>query len=120
MNWIDIVSIVFVAVTMNHLGLIREIEHIYGHRLIVVNCPKCAAFWASLAYGLWGIHSFYEDFMQVLAISFLASYIAIWLELLEGFIDTLYTKLYDKIYSNTAYDADTAGADDGNPSGSVS
>ena len=95
---LDIASIVFISVTMNHLGLIREIEHIYGYRLKVINCPKCLAFWLTTIYGLWGIHSFYGEFARLLAVSFLASYSAIWLELFEGFIDTLYQKLYDKIY----------------------
>jgi len=43
----------------------------------------------------------------MLATSFLASYMAIWLELFEGYTDTLYAKLYDKIYST----ADTADDD---------
>lgn len=50
---------------------------------------------------------------MVLAISSLASYAAIWLELFEGYIDTLYKKLYDKIYSTTdTTDTDTLGTAD--------
>ena len=108
MEWSDIACIVFVCVTMNHLGLIGEIEHIYGHRIKVLNCPKCAAFWATVIYGLWGTASFCGDAALVLAVSFLASYMAIWLELFEGFLDTFYQKLYDKIYS--AAEDDTASA----------
>lgn len=118
--WIDIACIVFVCVTMNHLGLIGEIEHIYGHRLKVVNCPKCATFWATLLYCLWGISSFYGDIILVLAISFLASYIAIWLELLEGIIDTLYNKVYEKIFATDGDVTDPASPEQGNPDGSVS
>lgn len=40
---LDIVSIVFVAVTMNHLGLVGKIEEIMGFRIPVLNCPKCAS-----------------------------------------------------------------------------
>ena len=117
--WIDIASIVFICVTMNHLGLIEEIEHIYGHRIKVLNCPKCATFWLTTAYGLWVIHPFYREIISVLAVYFLASYVALWVELLEGFIDTLYLKIYGKIY-NTSDNTSAADSDDGYPAGSVS
>lgn len=104
MTWVDIASIVFVCVTMNHLGLIGEIERVIGKRLIVLNCPKCASFWLTFAYGLWGIRFFYGEFPKVLAVSFLASYCAIWLELFEGFIDTIYLKIYEKIYRDSTND----------------
>ena len=106
--WIDIVSIVFVCVTANHLGLIGKIEEIMGefpllkkfiekrNHIPVISCPKCFTFWSVLAYGLWSVG--FSDLPLLLAVSFLASYAAIWIELFEGFIDTLYQKLYDKIY----------------------
>ena len=101
--WLDIASIVFVCVTMNHLGLIKAIEEVTEHELPVINCPKCSTMWLTLLYML--ITS--NQLIASLAISFLASYTAIWLELFEGYIDTLYSKLYDTIYST----ADTT--DDG-------
>ena len=96
MNWIDIASIVFVCVTMNHLGLIRKIEEIRGE-LPILNCPRCSSFWCVLIYTLVTT----RHVIPSLAISFLCSYLAIWLELFEGYIDTLYNKLYDKIYPTT-------------------
>ena len=96
MDWIDIASIVFVCVTMNHLGLIGKLEELVG-RLPVIDCPKCSAFWATLAYTVWYVGV--SDLPLVLAISFFASYCALWLELLEAYIDTLYLKLYGKITS---------------------
>ena len=98
MNWIDIASIVFVCVTMNHLGLIRKIEEIRGE-LPIFNCPKCLSCWSVFIYELWSVG--FSDLPIILAISFLCSYLAIWLELFEGYIDTLYNKLYDKIYPTT-------------------
>ena len=108
MEWTDIACIVFSAVTMNHLGLIGGIERMTGIRIPVINCPKCATFWMTLCYGM-GKTGFpgIPEIPSVLAISFLASYTAIWLELLEGYTDTLYARLYDKIYPT----ADTADAD---------
>lgn len=102
-----------------HLGLIREIEHIYGHRLKVVDCPKCAAFWATLVYGLWAIRPFYGEYILILAISFLASYTALWLELIEGFIDVLYDKVYEKIYREPTDNAPAAGPDEADTAGSM-
>lgn len=98
MNWLDIASIVFVSVTANHLGLIGEMEHIYGHRIKVLNCPKCLSFWLTAIYGLWGTGPSYGEFARLFAISFLASYSSIWLELIEALIDNIYNKIYDKIY----------------------
>ena len=105
MDWTHVACIVFTCVTMNHLGLIGKLEEFWGE-FPILNCPKCSTFWCTLCYGLWGIKSFH-GVLPTLAASFLASYMAIWLELLEGYIDTLYAKLYDKIYPT----ADTADDD---------
>ena len=115
MDWIDIASIVFVCVTANHLGLVKAIEESTERDLAVVNCPKCSSFWSTLAYTIFVTH----EPISSLAISFLASYIAIWLELLEGYIDTLYLRLYDKIYP-TSDNTVAASPDKGNTPGSVS
>ena len=118
MNWSDIACIVFVCVTANHLGLIGAIEDKMGFRIPILNCPKCASCWFTLAYimGKMGF-SVIPQIPLVLAVSFLASYVAIWLELAEGYIDTLYLKCYGKIYGTSndtaaadAYDGDTAGS----------
>lgn len=101
--WLDIASIVFACVTMNHLGLIKAVEEITGYELPILNCPKCSTFWFTLTYSV----IIREEVTKMFAISFLCSYLAIWLELFEGYIDILYMKLYDKIYPA----ADTA--DDG-------
>ena len=118
MIWIDIASIVFVCVTANHLGLIKAIESVIKcNHLPIISCPKCFTFWSVLAYQ-WLVG--FTDAPLMLTISFLASYSAIWLELFEGFIDTLYMKCYEKIYPNTADDTAAADADNGNSAGTVS
>lgn len=122
MIWSDIACIVFACVTANHLGLISAIEDVTGWKIPVVGCVKCLTFWAVLGYGCYGIATngteLVTSAVTVLAVSFLASYIAIWLELLEGFVDKLYTKCYDKIYS-TEDDTAAADANDGNSCGSM-
>ena len=104
--WIDIASIVFVCVTMNHLGLIKAIEEKAGFEFTILCCPKCCTFWCVLLYSVFA----YKQILIPLAIYFLASYSATWLELFEAFIDTLYLRLYDKIttkYSDYTTAADT-------------
>ena len=104
---IDIACIVFACVTANHLGLIGTMEGILGKSIPILNCSKCASFWFTLLY-MVGNMGFLKipSIPSVLAISFLASYAALWLELLEGYIDTLFDRLYDKIFptDNTADD----------------
>lgn len=119
MEWLDVASIVFVCVTMNHLGLIGKLEDIYGGAIPVINCPKCSTFWFTLCYGI-GEMGFFEipQIPLILATSFLASYAALWLELFEGYIDTLYLRLYGKIYKTSDH-TPAADADAGNSAGSV-
>lgn len=93
--------------------------------LPIINCPRCFTFWATLVYGMVTVpcgspHGFDSIIPRLLAISFLASYSALWLELLEGFIDTLYMKLYEKIYPNSANDTLTAADFDGDTDCAVS
>jgi len=107
MNWIDIASIVFVCVTMNHLGLITAIEKHIGYEFPILDCVKCSSFWLTLLY----VGMMSGQLITTLAISFIASYTAIWLELFEGYIDTLYLRLYEKIYATSD---DTASADTNN------
>ena len=111
--WLDIAGIVFVCVTMNHLGLIGKLEEIMGE-LPILDCPKCCSCWCVCAYTLFVSH----EVITSLAISFLASYMALWLELFEGYIDTLYMKLYGKIY-NTSDDTASADTNDGNSESAV-
>lgn len=107
--WIDIASIVFICVTANHLGLISAIESATKTELYIIRCPKCFTFWAVLLYTSIVLH----DFVAMLAISFLCSYMALWLELLEGYIDTLYSKLYEKIYADITDNTPAADPDGG-------
>ena len=110
MNWLDVLMIVFSATVANHLGLVAAAESIIRHRLPVLNCPKCAAFWSVIVYGvavanfsLFTVHSS----LQILVVAFLSAWSAVWLDLLMGIIDKLYIKVYDTFYPT----ADTTDAD---------
>lgn len=113
--WSDIAGIVFVATTINHLGLISAIEGVIKRRLVVVNCPKCLSFWSCM-FWLTGSCSL----ITMLAVSLLASYSALWLELAEAYLDTLYMKLYEKITQPGGNVTAAADPNEGYPPGSVS
>ena len=89
-----VVCIVFSCVAANHLGLIDKIEEIIGCKLPIINCVKCFTFWSVLLYLVverWNV-------IEALALSFTMAYVAIWVELFMGFIDTIYNTLYGKIF----------------------
>jgi len=128
MNWLDVLMIVFSATAANHLGLVAAAESVVRHRLPILNCPKCAAFWLTLIYGLGceinftTTHHFvntndmvayhFEHILELLAVAFLSAWSAVWLDLLMGIIDQLYIKLYDTIYPTAdTTDTDAPGAD---------
>lgn len=111
MNWLDVLMIVFSATAANHLGLVAAAESVVRHRLPVLNCPKCAAFWLVLIYGCSvccdSIAALPPAIPEILAAAFLSAWSAIWLDLLMGIIDKLYIKVYDTFYPT----ADTTDAD---------
>lgn len=104
MDWKDIACIVFVCTAMNHLGLIKAIEDVSKMEIPIINCPKCLTCWSVFAYELWYVGL--SDIPMVLAISFLCSYLAIWLELIMYAIDTLYNRIYGILEDNNEEDRD--------------
>jgi len=122
MAWSDIAWIVVACTSANHLGLIAAVESLLHRRLPVVNCPKCLTFWSTLAYllacfltgddALLGgslIAAHLPAVPRMLAVSFLAAYSALWLELIMYFIDTLYNSIYDNIDKNNRKETDGEG-----------
>ena len=112
MNWLDVLMIVFSATAANHLGLVAAAESVVRHRLPVLNCPKCAAFWLVLIYGCSvccdSIAALPPTILKVFAAAFLSAWSAVWLDLLMGIIDQLYIKVYDTFYPTTdTTDTDT-------------
>ena len=105
MYWTDIVMLVLSATLANHLGLIEAVEGVIHHRLPILNCSKCASFWSVLVYSLL-VGS--EPIASV-AVSFVSAYAAVWLVLLYGYIDTLYNRWYENIYTEET--GDDAGAE---------
>jgi hypothetical protein len=119
MAWSDIAWIVVACTSANHLGLIAAVESLLHRRLPVVSCPKCLTFWSTLAYLLacflvgddaplrgGTIAAYLPAVPRMLAVSFLAAYSALWLELIMYFIDTIYNSIYDQISKDNREETD--------------
>lgn len=101
MHWTDIVMLMLSATLANHLGLVEAVEGVIGHRIPVLNCSKCASFWVVLICSLLSG----QGPIASVAVSFFCAYAAVWAELLFGYVDTLYNRLYESIYSKETGDA---------------
>lgn len=96
MMWADVAMIMFSSVMMIHMGLVDAILDVLGMRdrhVPVVTCPKCSTWWLSIAYMIATGH----DVILSVATSFLASYCAIWFDLLLGQMDVWYEYIYKRI-----------------------
>lgn len=115
MNWLYIPVITFSAVAVSHLGLVAAIERTVKHRLPIIGCPKCLAFWTSFGYGMLSGPDHLEDVLGMGAVALLAAWAAIWCELFMGFTDRLYLRCYEQIYPA----ADSPDADASDTGGTV-
>ena len=99
---LEIASILFSSVAINHLGLVAAVEKVIARHLPVINCPKCLSFWATLTYGCSvccdSIAALPSALPHLFALSLLCAWLAIWLDLAMGIIDQLYLYIYGKIY----------------------
>ena len=100
MVWSDVAMILFSCVAANHLGLIQAVEKVLDRELPIVNCSRCFSFWCVLSYMIVATN----EIIVPVATSFFCAALAPWLELLIGFTDILYNKLYDTIFSATEID----------------
>ena len=115
MDW-KVIALTFIAVAINHMGLVEAVEKVIGKRLLIVGCTKCAAFWMTLAYNLY----ISREVIPSAAMAFLYSYLALWLELLMGQVDSIYIKCYEKIVSNADAGKAATDPDEGDATGSLS
>lgn len=97
---VTVAMIVFICVSMNHLGLIEAIERMIGLKIPVVNCCKCSTFWFTTTFLVCEYHDI--GIITIIAIAFLVCIAAVWLELAMGILDTLYNRCYERIWNTTA------------------
>ena len=95
MMWLDVAAVVISAVLINYLGLIETVEKLIRHKLPILNCPRCLTFWSVL---IWLVINSHWHMAIIVATSFLASYLANWIELIFGLLDKVYEYIYQKNY----------------------
>ena len=111
-----VIAVAFIAVAINHMGLVAAVEKVIRHPLPVVDCVKCLTFWSVLACLLSSRYAVIPSVAMTLAFS----YMALWMELLWGLVDKLYMKCYEKIVSDSAAGEASAGSDASHPQDPVS
>lgn len=100
MTWFDVAMITFSCVMMIHMGLVDAIldaYNVHDKDIPVITCPKCSTYWCCLLYLILTRHKV----ILSVATSFLASYCAIWFDLLLGQMDVLYEDFYKRISCRT-------------------
>jgi len=100
MGYTALIPITIICVLANHMGLISTIEKILDKELLIVNCCRCSTFWFSVIYLTVTGH----NLIVAAAVSFVAAYLAMWLELLFGIIDRQYDNIYEKFFTNNTED----------------
>ena len=105
--WKDALLITVSCVLFVQMGLSDAIQDVLHLHIKPLSCPKCLAYWSTLAYLLL---SGYGGFAEVMAASFLFSYFALWLALVYDALAILYNKLYEYI-SKTSGAPEDAEAD---------
>jgi hypothetical protein len=106
MYWLNVLLLVLSCTLANHMGLVEAIEGVIKHKIPILNCSKCASWWSVLIYSLFVGRAVIAS----VAVSFICAYIAVWLELLFGFIDVIHNEIYESIYAEKADDkTDTEG-----------
>ena len=99
--WKEAAEIIIVCTLASQMGLIGAIENILRVQFRILSCPKCLAFWLSLVWHLFH----HRAIMNALAVSFLSSYVTLWICLLYDWTATAYNKIYKKIEKKTTASA---------------
>lgn len=85
------ILILISCVLFIQMGLSDAFQRVIKTNIDFLRCPKCFTFWVTLITLLikgYGIS-------EVISISFISAYIALWLSLAYDYLATLYNKLYE-------------------------
>ena len=92
----EAIVIMFCCVMSIHMGLtdaILGVCRLQDKPVPIITCPKCLSFHTVLWFMVFTGHLI----IYSIAIAFLMSYAAIWLDLLLGLMDQRYEDIYDSI-----------------------
>lgn len=89
------------VVLWNHLGLCEAVENVTHYKFRILSCSKCGTFWFTfIALLVEGV-----PIIESVTMSFVAAYVAMWLELLLAIMAGYYESTYDKISEAEADEA---------------
>ena len=106
----EVALITISAVLFVQMGLSSAIQGILHFYPKIASCPKCVAFWSTLAYCI----STEQELLVSVAASFLSAYAALWLALIYDALALLYNTAYEHSTKTNGASAD-AEADGENP-----
>ena len=106
--WKEAAAITASCVLFIGMGLEAEVERILSCRFRILSCPKCLTFWSVLLFGVITGHGAIE----VVSVSFLSAYAALWLTLLCDALTNIYNTIYETI---TKTEGDTTDTDEASP-----
>ena len=91
--------VVLCCVLFVHMGLGDAVCKTIRRNLFLFHCVKCLTFWTTLVYTL-----VFTDYVLVecLAIAFVMSYVALWVDLLFAKISVWYEKWYESVVAKTS------------------
>jgi len=74
-----------------NMGLSEAIQNLLHLKLRILSCPKCLTMWTCLAIFL--LHRY--DLVESIAVSFICSYLSLWLTLIYDGLSALYNNMYE-------------------------
>ena len=89
---LTIACVLFIQMGLSHA--IQEAVHV---DISIMNCQKCLTYWTVFITLL--LHK--NSIIVSIAVSFICSYMALWLSLLYDYLATIYNKLYENITETT-------------------
>lgn len=92
------VMLMVCVVLFNHMGLKDAVEDVTHYKFKILSCAKCGTFWSVLIFMLLRHHP-----ITSITVAFALSYMAIWFELLLGFLSKVYEDTYDKIQTTQTH-----------------
>ena len=95
--WIDIAKIIVAVVLFENMGMRTAIEKTINYNFKILSCTRCTSFWSILIYVI--LHN--GTIVDAISSSFIGSYIAVWCELLFGYLTLIYERIYEKITTFT-------------------
>ena len=78
-----------------NMGLSDALQDFFGLHIAVLSCVKCLTFWCILVYLICVGARFY----QVVSVSFIYSYLALWLDIGLSALNKIYNEQYKQILS---------------------